>query len=74
MKKRKEFIFKNVLPFHMIWTILIVIPSMVLFGTLYYFSIAGYLQFLLSDSLCIALFWNLLCTAESGFCRGYLVV
>ncbi len=37
MKKRKEFIFKNVLPFHMIWTIFIIIPSLAFYGALYYF-------------------------------------
>lgn len=41
MKKRKEFIFKNVLPFHMIWTIFIIIPSMAFYGALYYFLLHG---------------------------------
>lgn len=34
---RREFILKNVLPFHIGWTVLVIIPSMTLYGTLYYF-------------------------------------
>ncbi|BAP30313.1 NADH-quinone oxidoreductase subunit M [Chryseobacterium sp. StRB126] len=35
--RRREFILKNVLPFHTGWTVLVIIPSMVLYGILYYF-------------------------------------
>lgn len=41
MKKRREFVFKNVLPFHMIWTIFIIIPSLAFYGALYYFLLHG---------------------------------
>lgn len=34
---RREFILKNVLPFHAGWTLLVIIPTMALYGTLYYF-------------------------------------
>lgn len=34
---KREFILKNVLPFHAGWTVLVIIPTMVLYGTLYYF-------------------------------------
>ncbi|MEJ5106693.1 hypothetical protein [Chryseobacterium sp. MYb328] len=36
MKGKREFILKNVLPFHTGWIILVIIPSMALYGTLYY--------------------------------------
>ncbi|SDJ91708.1 hypothetical protein [Chryseobacterium jejuense] len=34
---RREFILKNVLPFQIGWTVLVIIPSMALYGALYYF-------------------------------------
>ncbi|MGU3373630.1 hypothetical protein [Chryseobacterium sp. M5A1_1a] len=53
MGKRKEFIFKNVLPFHMICTGLVIIPTMALYGILYYilFNAAFKLSFVMLFTL-----------------------
>lgn len=41
MKKNKIFTFKNVLPYHVIWTIFVIIPCLLLYASLYYFLFKG---------------------------------
>lgn len=41
MKKNKIFTFKNVLPYHTIWTVFVIIPCLLLYASLYYFLFKG---------------------------------
>lgn len=41
MKKNKIFTFKNVLPYHSVWTVFVIIPCLFLYASLYYFLFKG---------------------------------